>query len=147
MHFEGRRPCLVALAEPLVPDAQGFGFFGEPKEGAQDVDGFELVGDFASGGQLELAFLELLEGVGELSVVVAIKKRQRLQNKRSVVSDVVDDGQALFALGESEASAELLGPQDSGLGGAEHHDRVEGGEVDAFVEGIDGEDDVELAIA
>lgn len=37
----------------------------------------------------------------------------------------------VFAFREAEASAELLHPQNAGFGRAEHHDRVEGGKVDA----------------
>ena len=48
---------------------------------------------------------------------------------------------------EPEFSTELLQPQNAGFGGAEHHDGVEGGVVDALVEDIDDEEHVEVAVA
>ena len=82
---------------------------GVRKERAQDVDGFELVGNFAAGGQLEFAFLELRESKSDLSVaLVEPEQSLRLQKKRSVVSDVVDDGQVVFPFSKPEAAAELL---------------------------------------
>ena len=62
-----------------------------------------------------------------------------------MVSDVVDDGEALFPRGFAEATAELLHPQEARFGRAEHHDGVDVREVEALVEDVDGEEDVELA--
>ena len=58
---------------------------------------------------------------------------------------MTDDGELLVLLGLPEAAAELLEPQDAGLGGAEHEDGVQLGEVEAFVEDVHGADDVEVA--
>ena len=92
--------------------------------------------------------MKLLESEGELAVaLIETEEGLGLQEKRPVVSDVVDNAQVVFVGRESEFSTELLHPQNAGVGGAEHYDGVEGGEVDALVEDIDGEDHVEVAVA
>ena len=75
------------------------------------------------------------------------EERLRLQQEHPVVADVVDDGEPLLALAPSEAAPELLKPEDLRLRRPEHHDRVERRQVDAFVEHVDGKDDVQLAAA
>jgi hypothetical protein len=50
-----------------------------------------------------------------------------------VVADGVDDGELLVVIRLAEAPAELLEPQDPGLRGPQHEDRVELGEVEALV--------------
>jgi hypothetical protein len=47
--------------------------------------------------------------------------------------------------GGAEAAAELLQPEDAGLGGAEHEDGVDRGEVDGHVEDVHVVDDVKLS--
>jgi hypothetical protein len=69
--FECGGPCFMSLAETLIPGTSGFGLFGGTQERAQDVDGFELVGNHAAGGQLEFTFLELLESKSDLSVALS----------------------------------------------------------------------------
>jgi hypothetical protein len=61
-----------------------------------------------------------------------------------VVSDVVDNGQALFSRGFAKAAAELLHPEQARFRRAEHHG-VDVRKVEALVEDVDGEEDVELA--
>ncbi len=62
-----------------------------------------------------------------------------------MVADVVDHRRWSFPVGDAEAAAELLQPEDAGLGGAQHHDGVDVGQVDALVEHVDREDDIEIA--
>jgi hypothetical protein len=52
-----------------------------------------------------------------------------LEQEGAVVADVVDDGELLVGGGLPEAAAELLEPEDAGLGGAEHEDLALGAEV------------------
>ena len=61
------------------------------------------------------------------------------------VADEVERGEALLAVGQAEAAAELLEEDGGALGGAEEEHGVDLGDVDALVEDVDGEDDVDLA--
>jgi len=67
-----------------------------------------------------------------------LKRVSGLQQERAVVADVVDDGELFVVRGLPEAAAELLEPEDAGLGGPEHEDGVELREVEAFVEDVHG---------
>jgi len=130
--LDGSGAGTVQQGEVLVVALEGVqAVGGDPREGAEDVDGLDLVGDEAA-GEFLAAGLEAEEGLG-------------LQQEGPVVADVVDDRELLAARGLAEAAAELLEPEDARLGGAEHEDGVELGEVEAFVEDVHGTDDVELA--
>ncbi len=62
-----------------------------------------------------------------------------------MVADEVDDHQPLFAGLHAQAASELLEEHDRRVGRPQHEDGVESGQVDAFVEEVDREDDVEIA--
>lgn len=67
--------------------------------------------------------------------------------EHAVVADEIDDGEGVLSVGLAEAAAELLQEDDGGLGGAEHHDAVDGLDVHALVEHVDRADRVEGAVA
>ena len=72
----------------------------------------------------------------------------RFVEERPVVADVVDHRQGLVDTRRlPETATKLLQPEDFRFGRAQHEDGVDVGQVDAFVEHVDGEDDVELAAA
>lgn len=76
-----------------------------------------------------------------------MQQRRGLVEEDAVVADVIDDFQGLVDLRLAQAATELLQPQDLRCGRAQHEDGVDVGQVDALVEHVDGEDDVELTDA
>ena len=106
------------------------------QEGLEELLDLELEVDGAARG-------ELGRGVGlEVSVQGGGRRYEGEQapeavEEESVVADEVDDGQAFFAVVAAQAAAELLEEDDAGLGGAEHDDAVDRGDVDALVEHVD----------
>src|SRR5262245_5701282 len=116
MHLAGCRSSLMTLAEVFVPGREGLGLRWNPEKVPEDVQGLELVGDFAAGRELELSFLETVEGESDLPVsLFEAEKSLRFQQERSVVPDVVDDREPLFSLSFAEAAAELLHPEKTGF--------------------------------
>ncbi|MEI2699996.1 MAG: hypothetical protein V9E94_17270 [Microthrixaceae bacterium] len=63
----------------------------------------------------------------------------------AVGADEVEHRAVRLVLRSAQASAELLEEQHRALGGSEHQHRVDVGEVDAFVEQVDGEHDLHVA--
>jgi hypothetical protein len=103
-----------------------------PDETLEDVDRLELVGDGAAGRDLDRPFPGALRQAEDL--LASAREADEglgLQEERPVVADGVDDGELLVVLRLAEAAAELLEPQDPGLRGPQHEDRVELGEVEA----------------
>jgi hypothetical protein len=48
--------------------------------------------------------------------------------------------------GPAQAATELLEPENLRLGGPQHHHRVEGWKIDAFVEDVHAKNDIEVAL-
>ncbi len=72
--------------------------------------------------------------------------KARVEAKRPVrLADEVEDGEALLFVAAAQPAAELLEEQGGALGGAQEQDGVDVGDVDAFVEEVDAEEDAELA--
>ncbi len=98
----------------------------------------------AAGGEEREALLDLSDDVGagaaeegaEAAVVAELL---------AVVADEVEDGADGLALGLPEPAAELLEEEERALGGAEHEERVDGGDVHALVEEVHAEDDPDVA--
>ncbi len=98
----------------------------------------------AAGGEEREALLDLPHDVGagaaeeraEAAVVAELL---------AVVADEVEDGADGLALGLPEPAAELLEEEERALGGAEHEERVDGGDVHALVEEVHAEDDADVA--
>ena len=63
-----------------------------------------------------------------------------------VVADEIDDHDAVLVRELAQSAAKLLGEYDAGLCAAQHHDLVDGGDIDALVEHVDGEQVVEFAV-
>lgn len=64
----------------------------------------------------------------------------------AVVADEVQDGAGGLGGVAAEASAQLLEEQGRAVGRAEHQEGVDGGDVDALVEQVDGEHDVHASV-
>ena len=62
-----------------------------------------------------------------------------------MVANVVDDHQALLALGHTKPATELLEPDNGRLRRPKHHHRVYRRDIDALVEHVDGKNDLEFA--
>ena len=63
-----------------------------------------------------------------------------------LLADEVEDREAAFPR-QAQAAAELLQEDGGALGRPQEEDRVDLGDVDALVEQVDGEEDVDLAVA
>ena len=63
-----------------------------------------------------------------------------------MVADVVDDLEFRLAFRSPQAAAELLQPNDAGLGRPQHQDGVDVGNVESLVEHVDGKQDVESPV-
>ena len=109
----------------------------------------EVVGDRAARREAELARRHGLEHPGRRRTVRAprlrsvrglTRKLRWLPMKSMTVSSCLPSIDA-------QAAAELLEEHDRRLGRAQHQHRVDLGHVEALVEQVDGEDDVELAVA
>ena len=61
-------------------------------------------------------------------------------------ADEVEDRAHRLAVGLAEAAAELLEEERGALGGTQHQDGVDRGDVDAFVEEVNGEEDGQAAV-
>lgn len=137
----------------FIESTQRLVFLGLAKELGEDVDGLEVVGDLTAGGQVQLTFLQETERVGQLHIAELAPAHHLqqeglgLEQEGAVVADVVDDVEGLLAGGFSQAPPELLQPEHPGLGWAQHHDGVDLGQVEAFVEHVHTADDVELSLA
>ena len=62
-----------------------------------------------------------------------------------LLADEVEDGEAVLAVGQAQAAAELLQEDGRALGGTQEEHGVDLGDVDALVEEVDREDAVDLA--
>ena len=62
------------------------------------------------------------------------------------VPNKVEGGEALLAFGQPQAAAELLEKDGGAFGGPEEEDGIDLRYVDALVEQIDGEDNVDFAV-
>jgi hypothetical protein len=81
----------------------------------------------------------------KLLVIGVISSASRLGQEDAVVPNVIDHPEVRLALRHAEAAAELLLPDHAGLGRSQHEHGVDGGHIDAFVEHVDGEDDIDAA--
>ena len=111
-----------------------------------DVSGDVVEVEVAAGGEVGEALLdvgfEFSSGAAEHAPVAEVEAELF-----ALVADEVEDGEHVFAFGAAEASAELLQEDGGALGWAEHEHDVDGGDVDAFVEQVDGEQDLDLAVS
>ena len=115
-----------------------------PDAGQDPLRGDPVQLHVAAGGEEREALLDLLHHVGagaaeegaEAAVVAELL---------AVVADEVEDGADRLALGLPEPAAELLEEEERALGGAEHEERVDGGDVHALVEEVHAEDDADVA--
>ena len=101
--------------------------------------------DAASGRQEREAGLDLL---GDLAPRRVGDGGEPLVEPELLVlpADEVEDGQAVLVRAVPQSSAELLQEHGGALGRPEEQDRVDGRHVDALVEQIDGEHDVDVAV-
>jgi len=63
-----------------------------------------------------------------------------------VVADVVNNLQKRLSWCSTQPPPELLHPDHCRIGGAQHEDGINIGDIDTFVEHVDRKDDVNLAI-
>jgi hypothetical protein len=59
-----------------------------------------------------------------------------------MIANVVNDVEVGFSLSHSQAPSKLLKPNDSRLSGTKHHDGINLGEVNPFVEKVHRKDDI-----
>jgi hypothetical protein len=127
---EGVAGGLEAGAEVVDDDAVGFLVELEVSVAGEALDaGFEL--------GLDLFACAAEEG-GEFEVEAELA---------ALVADEVEDEAGVFAGVAAEAAAELLEEDGGGFGGAQKENGVGFGDVDAFVEEVDSEEDVDFAVA
>ena len=135
-------------ATELEVDVPEVVVLGEAGQLGEHVDGFGFDLDRAAVWQLKLTGLN--QGQGAAGRYVASSEgdeRLGLGEEAPVVADEVDDGEGVLLglLSVAEAASELLEEDDGRLGRPQHQDRVDVGEVHAFVEDVDGADGFELA--
>src|SRR5699024_294703 len=63
-----------------------------------------------------------------------------------IVPDEVNDPQMIFTFTLTQATPKLLGKNDAGLRGAEHHYLVDRPNINTFIKNIDGEEVVQLPL-
>ena len=111
-----------------------------------DVAGDVVEVEVAAGGQVGEALLdvgfEFSSGAAEHAPVAEVEAELL-----ALVADEVEHGQHVLAFGAAQAAAELLEEDRGALGGAQHEHDVDGGDVDALVEQVDGEQHLHLAVS
>ena len=61
-----------------------------------------------------------------------------------VVTNEIDDGNAGLVRELAQSSSQLLREHDAGLGVAQHHDLIDGRDIDTFIEFINGKDVIKI---
>ena len=84
--------------------------------------------------------LDVAAGAAEQGAVAAVEAELL-----AVGADEVEHGAERLAGGLAQPAAELLEEQRRALGRAQHQHGVDGGDVDALVEQVDGEHDPDVA--
>jgi hypothetical protein len=131
------RPRAARLAQLTVDPLDFVGAAGEELLFEQGL-GLELQFDGAPTGQLEVPLGHQSPQRGNGLVAAERKQRPQALEEHCVVADEVDHRQVRLALGDTQASAELLEEDHPGLGRAQHHHAIDGGDVDALIEDVDG---------
>ncbi len=139
---ERRVAEIAQLLDPLPPGG-GKGFADVAQDDvASDVVEVEV----AAGGQVGEALLDvglqLSPGAAEHPPVAEVEAELL-----GLVADEVQDGEDVLAFGAAQASTELLEEDGGALGRAQHEYDVDGGDVDALVEQVDGEQDLHTSVA
>ncbi|MNF38605.1 hypothetical protein D3C84_195590 [compost metagenome] len=79
--------------------------------------------------------------VGQLPMVhAAAHQRLWLVQEALVITDKVEHHQLLFTLSFAQTTTQLLQKEDFRLGRAQHHHRIDGRQIDAFVEQVHRKD-------
>ena len=139
------RPHPTRLAQLAVDPFDLVGASGEEPLFEQGL-GLQLQFDRAAVWQVEVPGGQQSSQRGHGLVTAERQQRPQALEEHRVVADEVDHGQVCLALGDTQASTELLEEDHAGLGRAQHHHAVDGGEVDALVEDVDRADRVELTL-
>ena len=143
--FAGLRAPCVSQPEIAIP---GFGLGFAPaalQHGLQHVQGLQFISHAASRRKLVFATLQGVKACDQRSVSgTGLQQGTRLGQEYPVVADIIDDLQNLVA-GFSQSSTQLLQEQDGAFGRAQHHHGADIRQIDAFVEHVDGKQDVDLA--
>jgi hypothetical protein len=149
LHVRARAVELGQRGAPAETVLQGLVVLGGAVgvEGLQEVDQRQVVVDEAAVGQFEAAGFHLARECGEFAVGRAgLGQGLGLVQEGVVVADEVEDDELLLPLRPAQPAPELLQEQDLRLGGAQHQDGVDGGQVDALAEQVDREDDLQAAV-
>ena len=147
LHFRGARPCAVALAEVTVERGELFSVARLADQGSQDVENLQIIGHLAARGEFDQLILESLKCYPQCAVAcVRLKQRAHLGQEGAMIADIINDGEMGLVGGSAQASAQLLQPDHGAFGRAQHEHRVDRGHINAFVEHIDREDDIEVAV-
>jgi hypothetical protein len=146
-------PCPVELGQGRATTqsiAQGEIILGcsVSIERLQEVDEFKVVIDEASRGKLKPTGFDLTGELGQLPIgCPGLGQSLRLVKEAVVVTDEVQNDQSFLPGGPAEPTTELLQEQDLGFRRTQHQHGVDAGEIDAFIEQIDRENDLQAPIS
>ncbi len=151
VQLDGRRPCAVPLAKVVVEGQDRIIRSPDPQQGLDDVDGLQVVRDFTARRQIGSALLEQSKGllkvrVGFTAADQRLQEGPHFDQERAVVANIVNHLQLGLPFRLAQSAAKLLQPNCRGLRGAQHQHRVDRWDVEAFIEHVNGKDNVDVAV-
>ena len=92
LHFGGRGPCAVALAEVAVKGGQLLAIARLADQGSQDVECLKVIGHLAARGELDQLVVQSLQRQPQSAIACAhFQQGPELGKENPVIADIVGD--------------------------------------------------------
>ena len=140
-------PRTILFHERLEPCRHGIHSAGRRCQGSKNIQCFEFVHHFAAWWQCDVAVCHSLKRHAQLAQALpgAWQQCHCPLGERAMVSDVVDYLHERLFLGLAQSTAKLLQPQNLRFRWSQHQHRIHHGNVNAFVQHVNGEHDIQRA--